>query len=186
MTGRLDPTRCTALILGIAAATTLACGGSPSSPASPTPTPPPTAAPTPTPTLAPCGEPLPPPVHEIGVKIHLRTGLYWTLDSTPLIRDRDYCRKIGYTDGRLRCPVRPEGHPERALCEEVAIGKASDTGRIGPTWYRNGGLCTGIDSGCDNDPDNQYHVRVYWQGQGEYTACAQNGVCGRVYANGPH
>ena len=45
--------------------------------------------------------------------------------------------------------------------------------------------CETVASRCDNDPDNQFALRVYWQGQGEYTVCAANGVCGSVYARGP-
>src|SRR5262245_7490605 len=78
----------------------VSCGGG-SAPAGPG-TPTPTAAPTATPTNVPCGNPVPPPISEMGTKIHLRTGLFWTLDSTPLIRDRAYCKAIGFTDGRLR------------------------------------------------------------------------------------
>jgi hypothetical protein len=168
--------------LSIAAATLQSSCGK-TSPAAPT-----TAQPTATaePTPVPCGDPLPPPLSHMNMSILLRTGLYWTLDSTPIVHDGNYCRAIGYTDGRRDCPTRPEGHPQRFACDLLAVGKAVDTGRPGPTWRRDGSLCTGIASGCDNDPDNQFHVLVYWQGQGNYTACAENSACGSIFANGPH
>jgi hypothetical protein len=122
----------------------------------------------------------------MAVKVHLKTGLYWTLDSTPIVLDRDYCAAIGYTDGRRECPPRPPGHPQRLACDILAVGTAEDTRKPGPTWRRDGNLCTGIDSGCDNEPGNQFQARVYWQGQGDYTACAENGVCGSVFAHGPY
>src|SRR5687767_678640 len=96
------------------------CGGS--SPVSSPPTPTPTVAPTPEPTPEPCGDPLPPPIAKMAVKVHLKTGLYWTLDSTPIILDRDYCAAIGYTDGRRECPPRPPGHPQRLMCDILAVG----------------------------------------------------------------
>jgi hypothetical protein len=165
---------------------------SPKPTASPSPTPSPGATPTPTPTPEPsptatpppggsgCGNPLPPPVTRIKVKIHLKGPTRWTLDSTPLVGpNKDYCRKIGYTDGRDYCPVRPEGAPDRSACETYAIGRAEDTGRPGPTWYRNGKYCTGEASGCENHEDNQYLLWTYLSGT--YAACANTvDVCGSV------
>jgi len=79
----------------------------------------------------------------MGTKIHLKSPSRYTLDTTPLVGpDAAYCKKIGFTDGRSYCPVRTEGSADRAACETYAIGKAKDTGRPGPTWYRNGKLCT--------------------------------------------
>jgi hypothetical protein len=157
----------------------------------PTPTPEgaePTPAPTPTPSTgggegaSTCGEPLPPPVTRMQVAVHLRGGERWILDSTPLVGpDLEYCRKIGFTDSRSFCPVRPEGHPQRSACELYAIGRAKDTGRAGPTWYRDGRFCTGKASGCENNGDNQYLLDVYLGGT--YQACASNGVCGQVDAD---
>jgi hypothetical protein len=112
-------------------------------------------------------------------KIHLKGPSRWTLDTTPLIGpDGAYCRKIGYTDGRTFCPVRQEGSADREACETYAIGHAKDTGRPGPTWYRNGKLCTGAEGDCDNHEDNQYLLSAY--GGGFYEACTEDGVCGGV------
>ncbi len=126
-----------------------------------------------------CGQPLPPPVTQMAAKVHLRGADAWVLDSTPLVGpDPDYCRKIGFTDNRAYCPVRPEGNPQRSACELYAIGRAKDTNRPGPTWYLNGHFCTGKTSGCDNYPDNQFLLNAY--AGGTYQACANNGVCGDV------
>jgi len=149
---------------------------------SPGPTPTPAPSPTPTPTPPPgangCGNPLPPPVTRMNTKIHMKGGNRWTLDTTPLVGpDPAYCNKIGLT-GRTYCPVRPEGAPDRSACEAYAIGRAVDTGRNGPTWYRDGKLCTGEPSGCENSEENQYQLWVY--ASGHYDACTKNDVCGGV------
>jgi hypothetical protein len=112
------------------------------------------------------------------VNVLQRGDTRWTLDSTPLVGpDAAYCAKIGFTDGRSMCAVRPEGNPQREACELVVTGRASDTGRSGPTWYLNGSLCTGR-PGCENHPDNQYLVIAY-QG-GLYKACGKGDVCGEI------
>ncbi|MFN8094997.1 MAG: hypothetical protein U0599_22745 [Vicinamibacteria bacterium] len=159
----------------------------------PSPTPSPDATePSPSPSATPstgtgegassCGDPLPPPVTRMQVNVHLRGSARWILDSTPLVGpDVEYCRKIGFTDSRSFCPVRPEGNPQRSACELYAIGRAKDTARPGPTWYRDGRFCTGKSSGCENNADNQYLLDVYLGGT--YEACAQNGVCGEVDAD---
>jgi hypothetical protein len=156
---------------------------SPTPKASPTPSPTPSAEPTPTPTPTPntgkCGNPLPPAVTRMNVKIHLKSPSRYTLDSTPLVGpDAAYCKKIGFTDGRTYCPVRTEGSADRVACETYAIGKAMDTGRAGPTWYRNGKLCTGNSTDCENHPDNQYLLWAF--GDGRYEACTEDDVCGGV------
>jgi hypothetical protein len=151
----------------------------------PTPTPVPAPAPTPTPAPTPippsasgCGEPLPPPISRFNTKIHIKGANKWTLDATPLVGpNAEYCRKIGFPD-RTICPVRPEGHPERFACETYAVGRAADTRRVGPTWRRDGNLCTGPSSGCENHEENQYLLLAY--ASGLYSSCAENGACGEV------
>jgi hypothetical protein len=158
----------------------------------PTPTPEAGEQPSPDPTPTPstgsgeggtaCGSPLPPPVTRMQASVHLRGAERWVLDSTPLVGpDVEYCRTIGFTDSRSFCPVRPEGNPQRSACELYAIGRAKDTNRPGPTWYRNGRFCTGPASGCENNGDNQFLLNVY--AGGTYEACASNGVCGQVEAD---
>ena len=154
----------------------------------PTPTPTSEATPQPSPTpgsnegFGACGSPLPPALSALNVKVHIRGADGWTLDSTPLVGpDAAYCAKIGFTDGRSMCPVRPEGNPERTACELYVTGRATDTGRPGPTWTVGGRFCTGRASGCENSGDNQYQLRVF-QG-GVFKACGRNGVCGEVEAD---
>jgi hypothetical protein len=163
-----------------------ACGGSQAANPTPVPTPIPTPAPTPEPTPEPTPttscSPLPPPVTRIAMKTHLRGPDYITLDSTPLVGpDVGYCARIGYTDGRSLCPVRQEGDPQRAECEAYAVGRAEDTGRLGPTWTRQDGeYCTTFEETfCSNHPDNQYLLWVYCGGI-RYRACARNGACGEI------
>jgi hypothetical protein len=127
-----------------------------------------------------CGDPVPPAVSRINVTVHGSSPGRVLLDSTPLVGpDPAYCRLIGFTDGRLHCPVRTEGHPERAACEAARVGRATDTGRVGPTWSANGKGCGG-DGGasCVNHPDNQFLVFAY--GSGRFRACAATGVCGEI------
>lgn len=157
--------------------------GSPSTAPAPEPTPetdpgaPPDTATPPPPDASGCGEPYPPDLSRIGINIHQRGPNSWTLDATPLVGPAaEYCAEIGFTDGRSICPVRPEGHPERVACETLMVGIAVDTGRPGPTWRRDGAMCTGAASGCANDGENQYLLKAI--GSGLYTACARNGLCG--------
>ena len=153
--------------------------GAPAPKATPTPEPTPEpspGAPQPPPTGSGCGSPVPPPLSQVNVKVHLRVGQTWVMDSTPLVGpDAEYCYGIGFTDGRTICPVRPEDWPDRAACEHWRVGKAKDTGRYGPTWRKaDGTLCTGPDSGCANHPDNQYQLFTYRSGT--YTVTAENGA----------
>jgi len=145
--------------------------------ATPPPAPQPTPEPPPPPGAGSCGNPVPPPIGRVNVKIHIRGPRMYTLDSTPQVVDAAYCAAIGFT-GRQACPVRPEGHPEREACEKYAVGNARDTGRPGPTWTRNGNYCTGGASGCENHPDNQYLLFAI-EG-GTYEACVKGGVCGSI------
>ena len=158
----------------------------------PTPTPTPGATPDEEPipgvpgggdddTSAGCGEPAPPAVSRINVKLHGQQADRAILDATPLVGpDAEYCRKVGFTDGRSFCAVRPEGDPERQACEAARVGRAEDTGRYGPTWSANGKPCEGPDGGtaCLNHPDNQYLAFAY--GAGTFRACAASGVCGEI------
>ena len=150
----------------------------------PSPTPEPGASPEPSPSPgAPgdaggCGAPVPPSLATLVVKVHQQGDNRWVLDSTPQVGpDAAYCAKIGFTDGRSVCPVRVEGHPEREACELYVTGRASDTGRGGPTWSVDGQPCAGVDS-CLNHPDNQYQVFAYKNGL--YKACGKNGACGET------
>lgn len=128
-----------------------------------------------------CGAPVPPAVSRLTVDVLWRQSDRTVLDSTPLVGpDAEYCRTIGFTDGRAFCPVRPEGHPERSSCEAARVGRAADTGRFGPRWSVDGRPCVGPAGGasCLNHPDNQFLVFAY--GAGRFRACAENGVCGEI------
>jgi len=117
----------------------------------------------------------------VNVKVHSSQPQRWLLDATPLVGpDATYCAAIGYTDGRSFCPVRPDGHPERAACEALRVGAAQDTGRIGPTWSVNGRSCSGGEAtpSCENHPDNQYLVYAFTGGT--FRACASGGGCGSI------
>ena len=122
-----------------------------------------------------CGRPYPPPITRFTCKVHLRAKEYYTLDSTAMVGPNlEYCYSVGFGD-RSICPVRPEGAPDRAACENWRVGKAKDTGRWGPTWTKSdGSFCTGPASGCDNHPDNQYQLNSYVGGS--YTVTAENGA----------
>ena len=74
-----------------------------------------------------------------------------------------------------------EGDPQRRECEAYAVGRAEDTGRVGPTWTREDGeYCTTFEETfCANHPDNQYQLWVYCGGI-KYRACAANRACGEI------
>jgi len=126
-----------------------------------------------------CGDPVPPPIATMALKVQGGTAERLLLDSTPLVGpDIAYCKRIGYTDGRAYCPVRPEGSPERVACEALRVGRATDTGRSGPTWTVDGRPCdgSGAVASCVNHPANQF--QVYASGSGKFRACAAGGACG--------
>ena len=77
------------------------------------PTPPPTSA---------CVNPPAQPVNSCAVKEHTKGPIWTTIDSTFKVHDAAYCAAIGFTDGRIDCPVRQEGDPLRATCEAEVVG----------------------------------------------------------------
>jgi hypothetical protein len=122
-----------------------------------------------------CGRPYPPPITRFQCKEHMANSQWRVLDSTPMVGpDPYYCGLIGFTDGRTICPVRPEGAEDRAACENWAVGRAKDNGQPGPTWTKDGTYCTGLVSGCERIPENQYQIFAY-QG-GTYVVSAENGA----------
>jgi hypothetical protein len=149
----------------------------PSNPQTPTPT---TLAPAPTPTanpfLAQCGSPTPPALFGMKLKIHVDNGERKQLDSKPIVANVDgYCGKVGFGATVQYCETRPEGSVEREACDGLVVGKAKDTGRVGPTWTWNDKPCfaagdTGGQPGCVNYPDNQFLIVA--RGPGNYLACA--------------
>ena len=126
-----------------------------------------------------CGYPYPSPVVMMTCKVHTFAQDVYTLDSTALVGDKEYCDLVGFVDRDL-CPVRPEWSSERVPCEIWRLGNAKDTGRPGPTWTTAGGqYCSGPESGCANHPTNQHALLVYKGGS--YTVCANSGACCTVH-----
>jgi hypothetical protein len=166
-----------ALLGGAALVALVGCGSDATTPATPA-TPVPTVAPTPgpTPSTLTCN-PTPPAIY--GMKITLRDDSSYrkVLGATPLVANWDgYCGKVGFDPNQWYCTTRPDGDPARAACDAVAVGRAGDTGRWGPTWYWNGQPCaqTGDEQGCENHPTDQF--QAYAKGGGEYAACASPDV----------
>ncbi len=155
---------------------------SPSPGSPPAPVPEPSSTPEPDIDPSACPSPKPPPLARVDVKILIVGASRLILDSTPIVGpDPDYCRAIGYSDGRRYCPPRPEGDPERADCEALLVGHATDTNRYGPTWTANERACVEGATRppfCGNHPENQFLVFAY--GAGMFEACSRSGVCGGV------
>lgn len=164
------------------------CGSSPSSSSSPNPptvTLPPAPGPTPTPVPTPTPDaflaqcvPSPPPIHGMKIKVHVDQGYRKLLDSKPIVQNLDgYCAKMGFSSSAPYCDTRMEGDPQREACDALAVGKAKDTGRYGPTWTFDDKPCVdGASEGCINHPDNQFLVIA--KGGGLYLACPAEGPCG--------
>jgi hypothetical protein len=163
-----------AAALAVLALATLAhCGGGSSSPVSPpTPTPTATPAPTPTPPGLVCN-PTPPPLYGITIKVHVDSGFRKILDSRPYVINVDgYCEKAVGKSGAC-CVTRTEGDEQAVACDYLAVGKAADTGRYGPTWFWEGKPCAAegeTTPGCRNNPNDQFLVIA--KGPGVYEACA--------------
>ena len=159
------------------------CGGGGSS-TTPSTTPPTTQPPVTTPPttqpplLAQCGDPTPTAFMGMKLKIHTDSGNRKQLDSKPIVANLDgYCAKVGLATAGSYCETRPEGSPQREACDGLVVGRARDTGRIGPTWTFNDQPCfsagdTGGAPGCINSPDNQFLVVA--RGAGNYLACASD------------
>jgi hypothetical protein len=151
----------------------------PSNPPTTTPATNPTPAPTPTPNpfLAQCGVPTPPALYGMKLKIHIDNGYRKQLDSKPIVANIDgYCGKVGFGQTVHYCETRPEGSTEREACDALVVGKAADTGRVGPTWTWDGNPCLAVgdadgEPGCVNS-DNQFLIVA--KGPGEYLACASD------------
>jgi hypothetical protein len=155
------------------------CGSSTPTPVTPVTTQPPVTTPPPT-TLPPfaalCGSPSPTPFVGMKVSVQIVSGpAKWRLDSKPIVKDVDgYCKQVGLSG--KQCETRPEGSPQREACDALVVGKAKDTGRVGPTWSSDFGPClsvdTGTQNGCINDSLNQFLVIA--KGAGSYLACASD------------
>jgi hypothetical protein len=159
----------------VAGAALPGCGGSDSPTGPPTPAPTPTPVPTPTPAPLNCS-PTPPPLRYVKVKVHEDQGYRKVLDSKPIVQNvDDYCARVG-VPGRYFCDTRLEGDPQRVACDYMAMGRAKDTGRYGPTWAYDGKPCAAgtEEPGCSNHQTNQFLVVA--KGAGEFEACAAEDV----------
>ena len=167
------------MVCGVAAL--VACGGGGSN-GTPTPVPTPTPVATPLATPTPVGalncSPTPPPLYGIRVGVIFDSGnLRRTLDSRPVVDNVDgYCGRAGFGATDKFCFTRQEGDPQATACDYMAVGRAGDTARYGPTWFYNGRPCTAQpgENGCSNHPDNQFLVLT--RGDGEYAACAAGDI----------
>jgi hypothetical protein len=78
-------------------------------------------------------------------------------DSTFRLRSREYCDAVGFPfTGRLRCPVRPEGHPQREACEVRVIGVQQwwcDGEKIDSTANPAQARCKGFVKTCTEDSE---------------------------------
>ena len=118
----------------------------------------------------------------MNTKIHLRGANKWTLDTTPLVGpDGDYCRKIGFTDGRLFCPVRTGGHFRPRRVRDLRGRHREGHGPARPHVVPQRQALHRELSGCENHEDNQYLLYVYKGGL--YKACTRDGICGEVVAD---
>ena len=114
------------------------------------------------------------------LKIHSNSGGRTVLDSKPVVLNVDrYCEVVGFGDWKF-CDTRPEGDPQRVACDYLATGKATDTGRFGPTWFGEGKPCGAEFSNCTNHASNQFMAIA--KDYGEFMACAADDV--PVAANG--
>lgn len=122
-----------------------------------------------------CAAPAPPPLAQVDVALSAGRAT-----ATALVAGADYCSQVGFLDGRALCTARPEGHPDLPVCDELLVGRAADTGRVGPTWTLAGQLCGPNGPGaCANDPADQFAVTV--AGSGLLRACGNLGpVCGEL------
>ncbi len=125
----------------------------------PNPTSPPTES---------CGLPEPPPVVKLKVRRHGGTPGAPKFDASGLVGpDADFCREVGYTDGRQNCTIRPDcsgpdcPFKDREVCERDIFGTPEwrSDGEIitllnpwqikirGGTWVEvcGGGKCAGLD-----------------------------------------
>jgi len=174
----------------------LGCGGSDTTPPTTLPsTPITTPTTTQPPVTAACTAPTPPPLHAVAVKVQTQVNSNrWLLDSKPLVKNVDcYCQKVGLGSCTTNnCETRQEGDLQREACDAMAMGKAKDTGRYGPTWYYNEKPCISagdLSNGCVNHESNQFLVIA--KGSGNYLACAADNVplegdrCGGLACPGP-
>jgi hypothetical protein len=123
--------------------------------------------------------PTPPPLWDMEIKVTSGDGHTRLLHASPRVPNTNgYCDAVGYGSWKW-CYVRRDSDPQKAACEALVLGQATDTGRWGPTWkyslnYEKEHLCVGGDPGCTNHPTDQY--RLTTNGTGTFFACAHPSV----------
>ncbi len=177
------------VVAALAAALAACDSSSGTAPTPPTTVPAPAPTPTPTPTPDPlaalkaqCGAPSPAPLYGMKVAVQLDNGFRKLVDSRPIVINEgrgtadSYCGKVGFDSRAAYCDTRPEGHPQRESCDILVVGRASDTGRYGPTWSKDGKACveagSATDPGCTNHAGNQFLAIA--RGPGDMLACASD------------
>lgn len=115
-----------------------------------------------------------PPLHHINVEIRGGNGNRMIADATPIVCSTDpgtkherYCQVTMNDDHRRCCPAKPEGHPMRAACEIVLLGKDPSDGVPGPRWSLVSG--NGL-ARVEKREDNPFLAFVY--GSGTVRVCS--------------
>lgn len=126
----------------------------------------PTPGPTPPPTGS-CSNPPPHAISHFNVKEHTKGPNKTIIDSTPIVHDAAYCASIGFTDGRIDCPVRMEGDPQRVACEAEVVGS--------PVWVT-------LPPNGFQSAENPYQAWVPRNNPGTAKVCASKNpaACGQV------
>ena len=90
-------------------------------------------------------------------------------------------RRSGSRTGAPCAPCDRRETPSAEACELYVTGRATDTGRPGPTWTFGGKPLHGTLERLGDSEGNQYQLRIF-QG-GVFRACGRNGVCGEVVSD---
>jgi hypothetical protein len=90
------------------------------------------------------------------------------IDATPLITNAERCRAVGFGD-RISCPVVPDEHPQRLVCEHALIGGD----RPNYEFVRDSGnLAWDYEQEADG---TMWKARIIGNGVGRIRACYPNG-----------
>jgi hypothetical protein len=163
----------------LAVAGFLACSNNDNGSTTPTTTPVITSPPVTLPDSPGTCSPTPPPLYRMLITIQSSNGHTRTLKVVPHVPNVDkYCDRVGFGSYK-ECPVRADSDPQKLACEGLVLGKATDTGRWGPTWSyiantEPAHACVGGDPGCQNHPSDQYLVIT--NGTGQFFATASGTV----------
>ncbi len=126
-----------------------------------------TASSTGAPSSSSCGLPTPPSVAQVAVRVEsVQPGLASTLRAEPLIGpNASYCSAIGFLDGRVLCPIRPDGAADRAACIAAQLARPGQA----LVWSRDGHACSGRSAGCASVVGDPLRLQAFERGA--YTVC---------------